>query len=66
MSGTVILHGTRGRKLILDMNSRDLPGGEMAVRLSIENPEADYEPDALPAIIPLPPSSTGTSPSSSD
>jgi hypothetical protein len=66
ISGTVILHGTQGRKLILDMNYRDLPGGEMAMRLAIENPDTDYEPDTLPAIVPLPPSSPGTSPSSPD
>jgi hypothetical protein len=53
MVGTIVLHGQRGRKLVLDLNYRDLPHNEVAMRLAIELDNADYEPRDLPPIAPL-------------
>ena len=63
IAGTIVLHGDQGRRLILDLNERDLPGGEEAMRLTLEEDDQKYEPEELEAIKPL--SQTSEKPSSS-
>jgi hypothetical protein len=53
MLGTITLRGHRGRRLILDLNYRDLPHGESAMRLAIEESGVSYEPDEQEPIRPM-------------
>ena len=53
MTGTITLHGRKDRRLLLDLNY-DLPGGETAMRLAVNLDDAEYEPDELPPIVPMP------------
>ena len=54
MVGTITLHGRKGNRLLLDLNYRDLPHGEVAMRLSIEAEDGDYAVDQLPPIEAMP------------
>jgi hypothetical protein len=54
MAGTIRLRGASNRRILMDLDYRDLPAGEQAVRLSVENADKSYEPDELPPIEPLP------------
>jgi hypothetical protein len=54
MTGTIKLRGRHGNRLIMDMNYRDLPNGEVAVRVALEAPDQRYEPEDLPPIEPFP------------
>jgi hypothetical protein len=53
--GTIKLRGAGERRLILELNYRDLPNGEVAMRLAVEGSGVEYEPDQLPSILPMPP-----------
>jgi hypothetical protein len=48
MEGTIELRGIDGRRVFMDLNYRDLPEGEQAVRVLVEDTEASYEPEELP------------------
>lgn len=54
MLGTIRLRSVDGRELDLDLNYRDLPKGEAAMRLSLGGPGQKYEPKKLPPIAPMP------------
>lgn len=54
LKGTIELRGSSDRRIRMDLNYRDLPDGEQAVRVSIENSNASYGPDVLPPIEPMP------------
>ena len=54
LSGTIRLHGRQGQDLLLDLAYRDLPKGEVAMRLAVEVDGVEYDPDELPAITPFP------------
>jgi hypothetical protein len=54
IAGTIQLRGASNRRVVMDMNYRDLPHGEDAVRLTVEDPDKQYEPDELPPIKPMP------------
>jgi hypothetical protein len=54
IAGTIKLRGHKGNSLILDLNFRDLPRGEVAMRLAVESPTGNYEPEDLPPIMPMP------------
>jgi hypothetical protein len=62
IEGTIELRGASDRRVLMDLNYRDLPNGERAVRVSIEDTNTSYETDALPPIEPLP-KDTGKKPS---
>ena len=53
LAGTITLRGKQGRRLILDLQYRDLPQGEVAMRLAVEDEDARYEPDKLLPILPM-------------
>jgi len=48
------LRGASDRRILMDMDYRDLPAGEQAVRLSVEDAEKTYEPTELPPIQAMP------------
>lgn len=50
MVGTITLHGRNGNRLILDLNYRDLPHGEVAMRLAVEAEDGVYVPEEMPPI----------------
>lgn len=52
IKGTIELRAGIGRRVLMDLNYRDLPDGEQAVRVSVE--ESNNESDELPPIEPLP------------
>ena len=54
MEGTIELRGATDRRVLMDLNYRDLPNGEQALRISVENANGRYEPDELPPIEPMP------------
>lgn len=54
MAGTITLHGRNGRRLFLDLNYRDFPRGEVAVRLAVESGDEDDALGQLPPIEPMP------------
>ncbi|TZG24734.1 hypothetical protein [Sphingomonas montanisoli] len=54
LKGTIALHGRNGNRLLLDLNYRDLPLGEVAMRLAVEHENGDYIPEELPAIATMP------------
>ncbi|WP_157081346.1 hypothetical protein [Novosphingobium naphthalenivorans] len=54
MTGTITLRGHKGTRLLLDLNYRDLPNGEVAMRLAVETEDGVYVPDELPSIAPMP------------
>lgn len=54
MVGTITLHGRNGNRLILDLNYRDLPHGEVAMRLAVEADGGVYAPEEMPPIEPMP------------
>lgn len=54
IAGTITLHGHRGNRLLLDLSYRDLPQGEVAMRLAVEADDIKYDPDELPPIGPMP------------
>jgi hypothetical protein len=53
MEGTIELRGATGRRVLMDLNYRDLPNGEQALRVSVEDSNERYEPDELPPIKPM-------------
>ena len=46
--------GASDRRILMDLNYRDLPHGEQAVRVSVEDANKTYDPDELPPIEPMP------------
>ena len=48
--GAITLNGRKGNRLILDLNYRDLPQGEVAMRLAVEAEDGEYSPDEMPPI----------------
>ena len=48
VAGTITLRGRKGQHLILDLDYRDLPQGEVAMRLAVDADGIDYEPEELP------------------
>ena len=54
IAGTVRLRGASDRRILMDLNYRDLPHGEQAVRVSVEDANRTYDPDELPPIQPMP------------
>jgi hypothetical protein len=54
MAGTIRLRGSHGTTLVMDLNYRDLPNGEVGLRVSREVPGRQYEPEDLPPIEPFP------------
>lgn len=54
IEGTIELRGASSRRVLLDLNYRDLPKGEQAVRISVEDSNVRYDPDELPPIEPMP------------
>ena len=54
IAGTVRLRGASDRRILMDLNYRDLPHGEHAVRVSVEDANRTYDPDELPPIQPMP------------
>ena len=54
IAGTIRLRGAIDRRVLMDLNYRDLPNGEDAVRVSVGDPDKEYEPDELPPIEPMP------------
>ncbi len=53
VAGKITLHGRRGNRLLLDLDYRDLPHGEVAMRLAVEAENGNYEPEELPPIAPM-------------
>lgn len=53
IAGTIRLRGSSDRRILMDLNYRDLPNGEQAVRLSVEDADETYEPDELPPMQPM-------------
>jgi hypothetical protein len=53
MAGTIELRGAADRRVLMDLNFRDLPNGEQAMRVSVEDSNGRYEPDELPPIEPM-------------
>ena len=53
IAGTIRLRGASDRRILMDLNYRDLPQGEQAVRVSVGNANKNYEPDELPPIQPM-------------
>ena len=54
MAGTIRLRATSNHRILMDLDYRDLPAGEQAIRLSVEDADKNYEPAELPPIEPLP------------
>jgi hypothetical protein len=54
VAGTIRLRGPSDRRILMDLNYRDLPNGEQAMRLSVAEDNKTYEPDELPPIQPMP------------
>lgn len=54
IAGTIELRGASNRRILMDLNYRDLPHGEDAVRVSVADPNKQYEPNELPPIEPMP------------
>jgi len=54
VAGTIRLRGQNDHRTLMDLNYRDLPNGEQAMRLTVEDAHKDYEPDELPPIQPMP------------
>jgi hypothetical protein len=54
IEGTIELRRATDRRVLMDLNYRDLPNGEQALRLSVEDSNGRYEPDELPPIEPMP------------
>ena len=54
IAGAIRLRGRGSDQLVMDLNYRDLPNGEVAVRVSREVLGQQYVPDVLPSIEPMP------------
>jgi hypothetical protein len=54
VAGTIRLRGASDRRVLMDLNYRDLPHGEQAVRVSVQDPNKTYDPEELPPIQPMP------------
>ena len=54
IAGTITLRDAPRYRLVMDLNYRDLPGGEVAVRVAREASGERYEPEDLPPIEPMP------------
>jgi hypothetical protein len=54
IAGTIRLRGASDRRILMDLNYRDLPHGEQAVRVSVEDTNKTYDPAELPPIEPMP------------
>jgi hypothetical protein len=54
IEGTIELRGAIDRRVLMDLNYRDLPNGEQALRVSVGDSNGRYEPDELPPIEPMP------------
>lgn len=54
IEGTIELRRASNRRILMDLNYRDLPDGEQAVRVSVEDSTGRYDPEALPPIEPMP------------
>jgi hypothetical protein len=52
--GTIKLRGASDRRILMDLDYGNLPAGEQAVRLSVEDEGKSYEPAELPPIQPMP------------
>lgn len=48
MAGTVVLRGETERQFVMELNFRDLPDGEVALRVTVADPSSD--PDEWPPI----------------
>lgn len=59
IEGAIQLRSASNRRVKMDLNYRDLPNGEQAVRVSVEDPNVRYDPDELPPIQPMPKDATG-------
>lgn len=59
LAGTIRLRGGADRRLVMDLEYRDLPDGEVAVRVSREVLGRRYQPEILPPIGPMPISPKG-------
>jgi hypothetical protein len=53
MEGSIELRGAGDRRILMDLNYRDLPNGEQAVRVSVEDSNTRYDPSDLPPIEPM-------------
>jgi hypothetical protein len=54
IEGTIELRSVSDRRVQMDLNYRDLPNGEQAVRVSVGDSKTRYDPDELPPIQPMP------------
>jgi hypothetical protein len=54
IAGTIRLRGSSERRILMDLNYRDLPHGEQAVRVSVEDENGSSDPGELPPIQPMP------------
>lgn len=54
IEGTIELRSASNRRVLMDLNYRDLPNGEQAVRVSVEDSNVRYDKDELPPIEPMP------------
>lgn len=58
IKGTIDLRSASNRRVQMDLNYRDLPNGEQAVRVSVEDPNTPYNPEELPPIESMPKDAT--------
>lgn len=54
IAGTIRLRGATDRRILMDLNYRDLPNGEQAVRVSVQNANKTDDTGELPPIQPMP------------
>ena len=53
MEGTIQLRAPSDRRVLMDLNYGGLPNGEQAVRVSVEDSNANYDPEEIPPIEPM-------------